>query len=409
MSWTRRGFQTVTTCAVVVVWALVFVVTLATAEPLPGPGMVVDAAASLAILALLWILAARIVLRHWWSGTGSRMSAMDPPARLLATAVAALPERRREWGMAMTAELAEVPGRSARWRFALSGARATLWLPPAGGWPALALVAGAAMASVAAAGQAVGKAVPGLAVFAVAFTGLVGAMVLRAVVRPRRLWLPVPAPTVLVAGGVAASIAATVIFLRREPAAVEHLPPAGAVFLAAVLASCLWVAVTTPRWLGTNRRAAHLGAAAAVALAICFLLVTRLDTANLADPLKGLLTLPLALAAVAIFLLPGLVATVADRSFRSGVQAAVWTVSATMPLIYALWLPEGLRRHAIDGALLDGALGPVAANLADARWALVAMLVIGLPLAVIGAGLAAATTRPPAAPKPPPNNPRPHA
>jgi hypothetical protein len=41
-----------------------------------------------------------------------------------------------------------------------------------------------------------------------------------------RLRLPVPAPAVLVAGGVAASIAVAVIFLRREPAAAQYLPPA---------------------------------------------------------------------------------------------------------------------------------------------------------------------------------------
>jgi hypothetical protein len=91
-------------------------------------------------------------------------------------------------------------------------------------------------------------------VFAVSFTGLVGAMVVLAVARSRRLRLPVPAPTVLVTGGVAASIAVTVIFLRREPAAAEYLPPAAAVYLAAVLAGCLWVALAAPRWLGTGRR-----------------------------------------------------------------------------------------------------------------------------------------------------------
>jgi hypothetical protein len=66
-------------------------------------------------------------------------------------------------------------------------------------------------------------------------------MVVLAVARSRwpRLRLPVPAPTVLVTGGVAASIAVTVIFLRREAAAAEYLPPAAAVHLAAVLAGCL--------------------------------------------------------------------------------------------------------------------------------------------------------------------------
>jgi hypothetical protein len=116
---------------------------------------------------------------------------MDPPARLLGAAVAMLPEGRREWGLAMLAELAEVAERSARWRFALSGVRATLALPPAGGWPVFALVTGAAVAAVAAVGPAVGAVVPGLQVFAVCFTGLVGAMVVLAVARSRRLRLPV--------------------------------------------------------------------------------------------------------------------------------------------------------------------------------------------------------------------------
>ena len=284
MSWTRRRLATVITWVVVVAWVVFYAVALATADQLPGP---VTAVVQLVVPPLLWVallqigsaaeLAARLVLRHWRSGAGSRMSAMDPPGRLLAAAVAALPERRREWGRAMLAELAEVRGRSARWRFALSSARATLWLPPAGGWPVLALVAGAVVASVAAVGPAVGAAVPGLTVFAVTFTGLVGAMVVLAVARSRRLRLPVPVPTVLVTGGVAASIAVTVIFLRREPAAAQYLPPPAAVYLAAVLAGCLWVAVAPPRWLGANRLAPHLGAAAAVVFAAWFLLSYRLD------------------------------------------------------------------------------------------------------------------------------------
>jgi hypothetical protein len=56
---------------------------------------------------LLWVVAARLVLRRWWSGPGSRMAGMELPGWLLAVAVAALPERRREWGRAMLAELAE--------------------------------------------------------------------------------------------------------------------------------------------------------------------------------------------------------------------------------------------------------------------------------------------------------------
>jgi hypothetical protein len=386
MRWTRRRFQTLTTWVVVVAWMVFCAVALANADPLPSAE---TAVAQLVVPPLLWVVAARLVLRHWWSGPGSRMSAMDLPGRLLAGAVAALPERRREWGRAMLAELAEVDGRSSRWRFALSSVEAMLWLPPAGGWPVLALVAGVVVASVAAAGPAVGAAVPGLRVFAVSFTALVGAMVVLAVARSRRprLRLPVPAPTVLVTGGVAASIAATVIFLRREPAAAEYLPPAAAVCLAAALAGCLWVALAAPRWLGTSRLALHLGAAAAVVFAAWFWLANRTD--GTAPPLPLMLALVLVSAPVVAFLVPAFAAGRADRSFRSGLQAAVWTVTAMIPLTYAIWLPEGLRRHAIDGEVV----APVGGNLADALvFCLGIFPVLGLTLAVIGAGLGARTT-----------------
>jgi hypothetical protein len=259
----------------------------------------------------------------------------------------------------------------------------------------LALVAGVVVASVAAAGPAVGAAVPGLRVFAVTFTGLVGAMVVLAVVRWRRPRLAVPAPTVLVTGGVAASIAVTVIFLRREPAAAEYLPPAAAVYLAVVLAGCLWVAVATPRWLGTSRLAPHLGAAAAVVFAAWFWLANRTDETEPPLPLVLLLALVLVSVPVAVFFVPAFAAGRAGRSFRSGLQAAVWTVTAMIPLTYAVWLPEGLRRYAIDGRLLvDGeVVAPVGVNLADALvFSLGIFPVLGLTLAVIGAGLGARTT-----------------
>jgi hypothetical protein len=393
MRWTRRRVQTVTTWVVVVAWVVFYAVALATADPLPPAE---TAVAQLVVPPLLWVVAARLVLRHWWSGPGSRMSAMDLPGRLLAAAVAALPERRRAWGRAMTAELAEVQGRSARWRFALSSVRATLWLPPAGGWPVLALVTGVVVAATTAAGPAVGAAVPGLRVFAVTFTGLVGAMVVLAVAHSRRprLRLPLPAPTVLVTAGVAASIAATVIFLRREPTAAEYLPPAAAVYLAAVLAGCLWVALAAPRWLGTSRLAPHLGAAAAVVFAAWFWLANRTDGTEPPLPLMLVLALVLVLAPLAVFFVPAFAAGRAGRSFRSGLQAAVWTVTAIIPLTYAIWLPEGLRRHAIDGRLLvDDVVAPVGMNLADALvFCLGIFPVLGLTLAVIGAGLGARTT-----------------
>jgi hypothetical protein len=104
MRWTRRRVQTVTAWVVVVAWVVFSAVALANADPPPPPE---TALVQLVVPPLLWVVAARFVLRHRWSGPGSRMSRMDLPGRLLAVAVAALPERRREWGRAMLAELAE--------------------------------------------------------------------------------------------------------------------------------------------------------------------------------------------------------------------------------------------------------------------------------------------------------------
>jgi hypothetical protein len=69
-------------------------------------------------------------------------------------------------------------------------------------------------------------------------------------------------------------------------------------------------------------------------------------------------------------------------------------VTATIPLTYAIWLPEGLHRHAIDGKLLvDDVVAPVGMNLADAlAFCLGIFPLLGLTLAVIGAGLGALTT-----------------
>jgi hypothetical protein len=273
---------------------------------------------------------------------------------------------------------------------------------PAGHLPSTSVAA-----SVAAAGPAVGAAVPGLTVFAVTFAGLVGAMVVLTVARSRRLRLPVPAPTVLVAGGVAASITVTVIFLRREPAAARYLPPAAAVYLAAVLAGCLWVALASPRWLGTSRLAPHLGGAGAVVFAAWFWLAIRTDGTEPPLPLVLLLAAVLVSAPVAVFFVPAFAAGRAGRSFRSGLQAAIWTVTAIIPLTFAVWLPEALRRHAIDGRTLDGELvAPVGANLTGALiFCLGIFPVLGLTLGVIGAGLGARTTGPPGAAPPQPHTP----
>jgi hypothetical protein len=402
MSRTRRSLQIVTAAMVVLAWAVLYVVIITTAplsyDPATESAAKVNRefALLLAVPTALWVAAALLFVDHWWWRTGIRMSAMDPPGRLLAAAVATLPDHRREWGLAMSAELAEVRGRSARWRFALSSARAALRLPPLGGWPVLALVAGVVVAAVAAAGPAVEAAVPGLGTFALSLVGLVGAMVVLAVARMRRMTLPLPAPTLLVTGGVAAAITMTVIFLLRDPSAARYLPPANAVFLAAVLAGCLWVAVAAPRSLGTNRLAPHLGVAAAVILVVGHLLLIRASADPRIEPavqelVQGLAAVWFWFGPVAVFFLPTLAAGLVGRSFRSGLQAGIWAGIASLPLTYALWLHEALRLYATNGGLLwfgDGA--PEGENLSAALfWTLRFAPLLGLPFAVIGAAIGA--------------------
>jgi hypothetical protein len=114
-----------------------------------GVGTVVDLVArvvSMAVAALPWVIAARLLWRAWWRRTGAGLAALDGPARLLAVSAAALPEDRRDWGAAMAAELAQVLEREARWRFALSSARAASF-PPRGSWRPV-LVAGGLTAAV---------------------------------------------------------------------------------------------------------------------------------------------------------------------------------------------------------------------------------------------------------------------
>jgi hypothetical protein len=400
MRWTRRRVETVATWVVVGAWLVLYAVALATAAYPPGP---VAAVVWLVLPPSLVVVAVRLLLRHWWAGSGSGTTSTDLPARLLAAATAALPERRREWGAAMTGELAEVEGRPSRWRFALSSARATLWLPPAGGWAVIALVTGAVVAAVAVAGRAVAATVPGLTVFAVTFTGLVGALVELSVARSRRPRLPVPAPTVLVIGAVAAAIAVTVIFLRREPGAAAYLRPPAAVYLAVVLAGCLWVAVASPRLLGGGRLAPHLGVAGGVGFAAWFLLTFATDGSEPPAAVVLLLGLALVIAPAALFVVPAFVAGRTGRSLRSGLQAVVWTVALAVPLTYAVWLPLGMHRHAVDGRSLDGeVMAPVGANLTDAMiFCLGIFPVIGIVLGLIGA--AAGARRPAVAAEPSPS------
>ncbi|MFD0743032.1 hypothetical protein ACFQ1L_15510 [Phytohabitans flavus] len=195
-----------------------------------------------AIAASLPALAAALVWIAWRWRVGDRLSGMDGPARLLAAAVATLPADRRDWGAAMTAELAQVRRRRERWRFAAGCARTAVF-PPRGHRALVAAVAALAVAVVAGSWLAAGRALPELRVFAVTFAGLVGLLATVAASRARRPRRPAAGLSIAVVGlaGVAASVALTGYYLRTDASVVLDYP--NAIMLAVGLAIGLWLSL----------------------------------------------------------------------------------------------------------------------------------------------------------------------
>jgi hypothetical protein len=138
-----------------------------------------DLAVWLAVFGTPWMLGAWLLWRAWWRRVGPELAALDGPGWLLAARAATLPAGRREWGRAMAAELAQVQGRPARWRFAAGCARVAV-LPPGGRRGAVGVAGGLAVAATAAAVLVTGAVLPAGRVFALAFVGLLGGLLLDA-------------------------------------------------------------------------------------------------------------------------------------------------------------------------------------------------------------------------------------
>lgn len=382
MNRTRRRYHIAAAVPVVVVFVALYAWAVPTEGPDRSAGML-WLAALFAMPTVLWLVTSRLLVDHWWEGAGARLSAMDAPGQLLAVTVTTLPEPRQRWGEAMLGELAQVRGRSIRWRFALSCARAALFLPMPTRRPVLAIAAGvsvAVAAAVTAAHTMVGGVVPGLGFFAASFVAFVGIPVVVAVAwaGARRERLPVPVATVLVAGAVAASVAAITVFLHQNPAAAEGLPPARAAVLAAALAGCLWLAAAPPRWLASSRLAPHLGIGAAVIFTLGLLATIRAN-------LEGLPAVWLLFGPVLTFIVPAAIAA-KGRSFRAGVQAGVWTAIPVMPLTFALGLAEASRQHAVTGAwTFAGDSVSAGFTLGFTFMTFMAIPMVGFPFAVFGA------------------------
>jgi hypothetical protein len=379
MNWTRRRHETAAAVPVLALFAALY----AWAVPTEGPNRWADMfwlAVLFAMPTLLWLFTSWLVVFDLWEGDGTRLSTMDAPAQVLAAVVATLPEPRQRWGQAMLGELAQVERRPARWRFALSCARAAFFLPLPARRLVLAIVTGAVVvAAVPATHVAVSEALPGLDVFAASFVALAGAVTVLAIARARSVRLPAPAATVAVTGAVAAAIAATATFLHLHPAAAEGLPPDRAAVLAAVLAGCLWLAVTPPHRLGSSRLAAHLGAGAAGVFALAALGAVIFE-------LKALSAVLLFFGPPLTFGFVALVAALVGRSFRAGVRAGVWTAITVTPLCLAVGLVGSMREHATTGGwTFAGDSATAAFSLGFTFIAFLATPLVGFPFAVFGA------------------------
>jgi hypothetical protein len=292
----------------------------------------------------------------------------------------------------MLGELAQVQGRSARWRFALSCARAALSLSLPARLPVLVIAVAVVVAAVPVTHTVVGGEVPAFGFVAASFVAVEGALVVLAVARARGLRLPVPAPTALVTGALAASVTALVVFLRQHPTAAEVLPPARAALLAAALAGCLWLAVAPPRGLGSVRLAAHLGVGTAAVFTLGAVAASRASV-------EGLLPIYLFFGPILTFGFPAVIAAAVGRSFRAGLHAGIWTAITVVPLSLALGLAQALRQYAVDGAFtFAGDMSTAGFSLGFTLLVLVVVPVLGFPFAVMGSAVGALFRGTPARP-----------
>jgi hypothetical protein len=280
--------------------------------------------------------AAAGVLWLAWRHRAALETQPDAPARVLAVAVATLPEVRRDWGVAMVAELSSVTDSAARWRFAVSSARAALF-PPAG-------VRGPA-------------------------TGYFGAAV-----------------TVL---SVIACIVAAAYLSLAYPGTVEV---AFIAVLVVFLAACVSLALFAPPALTSNALARRTGLFLGIGSGLGPLLLSRRNTLE-----TGAMTFIVPAQFVIFVIAPVIVACIA-RSLRAAVQVIVAGFVFGGVVMFPVYILESIRRYHADGGLyLDGdaPIGTtIGTNLGDAiSWLLLVVPSLMIPLGILGAALARAVAR----------------
>jgi hypothetical protein len=263
----------------------------------------------------------------------------DRAARLLAIAVATLPVERREWGTAMTAELASLTDRADRWRFAVSGARAALVAPagsrrPAAGWAG----------------------------------GIVGLL------------------------GAAACIASAVYIVAVDDSAAGAPPAYIFVVLVVVLVACLLLIVAAPPALTSSRLARRTGIGLGITSGVALLLWSRAG-----DPDAGAIGL-VSQVQLLTFVIAPLIVAAAARSLRAGLQTICWGFVFSAVTTFPVYILESIRRYREAGGLfLDGDTpsgSSLASNLSNAvTWVLLVLPGLLIPVGVLLATLMARVAR----------------
>jgi hypothetical protein len=267
----------------------------------------------------------------------------DRARRFLAAAAAWTSAGRGDWGRAMLAELDQVTGGPARWRFALGAARAVLVPPRSRRLPwraAIALAAGALTAGAAihllapAAGIQAAAVLPGLPAIC--------AWLVLARSRPAtRCGGPAQVVRVIAAAGITVCAVVALVALARYPAGATGARASGLSMLdvlAVDLTGALWLVLRLPAPLAAGRRSSVCGLAAALAITGGFLLNQLLGV-------SGAVTWT---AALATLLAVGGLAAWPDRSPVSGIGAALWTVLIAVPAWFIVSLTAASRAMSLD-------------------------------------------------------------
>jgi len=270
--------------------------------------------------------------------------ANDLARRFLALVAARTPVDRGEWSQAMLAELDQVAGRRARWRFALSAARAALVPPDSGRFTASALAAFAVTTALAMhalvpqTGLVAAVAVPGVPALC-AWVALSGSLAPQRASAAGRV-AQGAASAVIVACPVLA-IRLIAAYPGRTGSSLQDITVVVAA-IGAELAACLLLVLRRPGPLGAGRHSGLGGLAAALATGTVFLLQqpsggqsdNPVVTTAVAATAIGAPIAVGALAAVLHFVAAGGL----GRSLRSAVGEVLWGALLTGPAITTAFL-----------------------------------------------------------------------